>query len=217
LIVKRDLVGARMEAPRPSRKRTAILDAAADLFLEQGYARASMDAVAARARVSKQTVYAHFGTKEALFLAMARHLTGDAVARHRARVDDGLAGDDPAAALAAFARALLGIVLTPRLMRLRRLAIAEAERFPGFGDTVFATGPGSSIARLAEAIAAWHAAGRLNAPDAPRAGAMFNWMVMGGPTSAAMLRPAQVSTPEDDAHVAECVRVFLAAYGPEAR
>lgn len=201
-----------MNAPRASRKRSAILDAAAELFLDQGYDRASMDAVATRADVSKQTVYAHFGTKEALFLAMARHLTGDAVARHRTRVDDGLESDDPAVALAGFARELLAIVLTPRLMRLRRLAIAEAERFPELGETVFATGPGNAIERLAQAIAAWHEAGQLAAPDPVRAGAMFNWMVMGGPTSEQMLRPSR-ATNDAEVHVAECVRVFLAAYG----
>lgn len=48
-------------------KRRAILDAAAEIFGEQGYERASIDAIAAQAGVSKPTVYNHFGTKEQLF------------------------------------------------------------------------------------------------------------------------------------------------------
>jgi len=49
-------------------KRTAILEAAKTLFTELGYDGASMDAIAARAGVSKLTVYSHFGDKQNLFI-----------------------------------------------------------------------------------------------------------------------------------------------------
>jgi TetR/AcrR family transcriptional regulator, mexJK operon transcriptional repressor len=48
-------------------KRRAILEAAAELFGELGFERASVDAIAAKANVSKPTIYSHFGTKEQLF------------------------------------------------------------------------------------------------------------------------------------------------------
>lgn len=51
-------------------KRGSILDAAVELFLELGFDQTSMDAVAARAGVSKTTVYAHFGDKLELFRAV---------------------------------------------------------------------------------------------------------------------------------------------------
>ena len=44
----------------------AALWGRAKVFLEAGYENASMDAVAAAAEVSKQTVYRHFGSKDAL-------------------------------------------------------------------------------------------------------------------------------------------------------
>ncbi len=50
--------------------RAAVVDAAADLFARQGYARTSLEQVAAAARVSKGTVYGHFDGKEALFQAV---------------------------------------------------------------------------------------------------------------------------------------------------
>ena len=53
-------------------KRDAILEAAARVFFESGYAAASMDEIAREAGVSKQTVYSHFGAKEALFGAFIR-------------------------------------------------------------------------------------------------------------------------------------------------
>ncbi len=49
-----------------SQKRNAILDAAIDVFIENGYERASMDLIATAANSSKRTVYNHFPSKEAL-------------------------------------------------------------------------------------------------------------------------------------------------------
>jgi AcrR family transcriptional regulator len=48
-------------------KRRVILDAAAPIFGDEGYERASVDAIAARAGVSKPTIYSYFGGKVELF------------------------------------------------------------------------------------------------------------------------------------------------------
>ncbi|MDT4904551.1 MAG: hypothetical protein QOF92_2500 [Pseudonocardiales bacterium] len=48
-------------------KRRLILDAAAPIFGDEGYERASVDAIAAAAGVSKPTVYSYFGGKQQLF------------------------------------------------------------------------------------------------------------------------------------------------------
>src|ERR1700761_5661204 len=65
------------------RKRIAIVGAAIEEFLAAGYDATSMDRIAARASVSKRTVYNHFPSKEALFAAILHQLwdasqTGDA-------------------------------------------------------------------------------------------------------------------------------------------
>src|SRR5438045_3350559 len=54
----------------PERRRPLVLDAAFAVFLERGYAAASMDAIAERAGVTKPVVYACFESKEALFAAL---------------------------------------------------------------------------------------------------------------------------------------------------
>jgi AcrR family transcriptional regulator len=59
--------------PRSEKARTAVLDAAADLLLERGLAAVSMDAVAARAEVSKATIYRWWPTKETLALDALYH------------------------------------------------------------------------------------------------------------------------------------------------
>lgn len=205
--------------PRPARRADIpgrILAAAQDVFLAQGYGAASMDAVAARAGVSKQTVYAHFGAKEALFVAMARAMTDAAIAAQAAAVPEPEPDTDVALWLAGHARQQLETARNWPLMQLRRIAIAEAARFPDVGAAVHAAGPARAIARLAGIIEGWHRAGRLNAPDAARAAAVFNWLIMGGPTTEAMLlgRTQMQDPGKAGVHVSECVRVFLAAYGP---
>jgi len=60
-------------------KRRAIMDAAAQAFLREGYTRASVDAIAAAAGVSKQTVYNHFGDKERLLVAVTAAIQGEVV------------------------------------------------------------------------------------------------------------------------------------------
>jgi len=56
------------------RKHAAIIAAAIEEFRDKGFKAASMDSLAARAQVSKRTVYNHFASKEILFQAIAQQL-----------------------------------------------------------------------------------------------------------------------------------------------
>lgn len=56
------------------RKRSAVIEAAIDEFRLAGYETTSMDRIAARAGVSKRTVYNHFPSKEVLFAEILHHL-----------------------------------------------------------------------------------------------------------------------------------------------
>ena len=71
-------VKRRYDSPRRTEQaratRQAILDAAQELFLSRGYALASIDAIAARARVARQTVYDNFGDKAALLCAVGERI-----------------------------------------------------------------------------------------------------------------------------------------------
>ena len=60
------------DSSRSARKRRAILDAATEIFLRTGYLGTNMDEIAALSEVSKQTVYKHFSSKEALFVESAQ-------------------------------------------------------------------------------------------------------------------------------------------------
>lgn len=200
---------------RTTRKRQSILAAATELFLQRGFLATNMDEVAAIASVSKQTVYTHFGTKEALFLEIVTGMTGEAGDELEGQVADPVDGRPIEGFLLEFAEQQLAIVMTPRLMQLRRLVIGEAERFPELGKRLHAKGPGRSIARLTKALAHYSESGDVEAEDLRAAASFFNWLVMGEPVNDAMLLGdgAISDAVALRAHAKESVRIFLAAYG----
>lgn len=90
---------------RSERKRTAMLDAAQALFLTEGYERTSVDAIAARAEVSKRTVYDHFGDKQRVYFAVVDRVAAALMTSLRAAVAEELPdGCDLAPSLLAFVR-----------------------------------------------------------------------------------------------------------------
>ncbi|MFI0419287.1 TetR/AcrR family transcriptional regulator [Spongiactinospora sp. 9N601] len=89
---------------RSEGKRADILTAATALFVSDGYELTSVDAIAARAKVSKRTVYDHFGDKQALFQSVLVRVNEAVVATVRAAIDQELTeGRDLREALTAFA------------------------------------------------------------------------------------------------------------------
>ncbi len=204
---------------RMSRSRERIFAAAEEVFLQHGYLGTNMDTVAEAAGVSKQTVYARFTSKEALFLQVVDRMTGGAAHQIGEDMADDFAGVLAQDFFLKVAQDQLGVVMTPRLMRLRRMVIAEVDRFPTLGQALWDNGPQRSITRITTAIRHYCATGDLAVPDPALAAAHFNWLVMGGPTSAAMFLGDR-GLPSQEAltrHANECVRIFLAAYQAQRR
>ena len=107
--------------------RTHMLHAAKAVFLESGFERASMDRIAAHAGTTKRTLYAHFVRKEDLFLAVF-DLVLDLQLDHLREPAD--YAPDVEQALVLFCARFLETILSSKPLRLFRLAITEAERFP---------------------------------------------------------------------------------------
>ena len=104
-----------------------ILYVAKDVFLEIGFERASMDVIASRAGTSKRTLYAHFESKEKLYLTVIDMVRGLVVRKLK------MPGDYPGNSqevLVTFCGRFLEILLYARTIRMCRLSIAEAARFP---------------------------------------------------------------------------------------
>jgi TetR/AcrR family transcriptional repressor of mexJK operon len=203
------------EQGRSARKRRAILDAATEVFLQKGYLATNMDEIAALAAVSKQTVYKNFPGKETLFVEIVRSVTDRASDRVHSEMPDLAEGEDIAEYLRRYAYRQLTIVLTPRVMQLRRLVIGEVGRFPKLARALFDGGPRRAMAAMAVLFERLADRGLLAIDDPAVAASQFNWLIMGEPLNRAMLlgdqaipKPAELRR-----HAAAGVRVFLASYG----
>ena len=204
---------------RIKRSMDKILAAAEGVFLDQGFLGANMDAVAKLAGVSKQTVYAHYKSKEALFIHVVEHMTSDAAHAIGEDVEDNFEGVGADDFLTRVAIDQCQVVMTPRLMRLRRMVIGEVDRFPELGHSLYENGPMRAIRRLATAIAHYAGMRELNCTDPKSAAVTLNWLIMGGPTNAAMMLGDSgiPSRSELEAHARESVRIFLTSFGPHSK
>lgn len=125
-------------ARRGGELREHILWTAKDVFLEMGFERASMDVVAERAATSKRSLYAHYESKDKLFVAVidlvkGLYLDGLKTPEHY--------DDDPAEAVVLFCGRFLQLMLYRAALQGCRLFIAETDTFPeaaaGYYDAIF--------------------------------------------------------------------------------
>lgn len=200
--------------PTSVRKRTAVLAAAEEAFLATGYDAVTMDQIADRSGVAKQTVYAYFGSKEGLFVELVTSMTREAGDRVHQDPPHAETIDDVRLALENHLTRQLDIVLTPRLLQLRRLVIGEVARFPALARALAMHGPHRAIGIIAEQLRAYADRGLLRVPDEAVAAAQLNWLVMGEPMNDAMLLGDEAVPPATArrAHVRRCVDLFLAAH-----
>jgi TetR/AcrR family transcriptional regulator, mexJK operon transcriptional repressor len=141
-----------------------ILDAATDLFFEQGYERVTVDAIVAKAGGSKSNVYKHFGGKEGLLFAVVER---ESAALRKPLDELDVAGLPIESALKLIARVFLSIIYADKTIALHRLVIAESGRFPDLASIFLAKGPDGSTAAVARLFKAWQRSGVLIAsPDA---------------------------------------------------
>jgi TetR/AcrR family transcriptional regulator, mexJK operon transcriptional repressor len=209
-------VGA--EEGRTARKRRAILSAATDVFLQHGYLGASMDEVAAKAAVSKQTVYKQFEDKQHLFTEIVLGTTTqvvDGFARTYANTLE--EATDVREAFRVVARRFLDTLLQPDVLRLRRLVVAEADRFPEISGTWFEGAFHRSIVLLGESMTRLAERGMLRElADPTLAAYQFAGLVMYKPMNQAMFAgTAARLDAEELEHIADrAAEVFVAAYGP---
>ncbi len=123
-----------LKAHQEARRRQsveALLEAAADLFVAQGYAQTSMAQLAKAAGVSPATLYKAFDSKEALFRAMVEREL------HRARepFEQGVPVFTTAREAGLFiATRLKQVMSDPRILGLTWLAMAEGRHFPELAD-----------------------------------------------------------------------------------
>lgn len=195
------------------RKTEAILDAAQSAFAERGFG-ASLEDIARRAQVSRQTIYNHFGAK----LDLLRMLIERRRETLTALLEAPGAHDRLEETLVAYGRRLIGLYQEKRSTDLMRLAIAASSEQPEIGRLIYEAGARAGKRALAAYIAREAQEGRLDAGDAEQAAEMFSAMVLGQiPLRSFLNAHEPLSAEAIAAKAAEAVRRFLRAYPAKAQ
>lgn len=197
-------------------KARQILDGARSAFHELGYEGASVDEIARRARVSKPTVYSHFGDKRAVFTAFMRRACEEQ-ARRIFEVEVVEAGGvEPA--LRRVARHYVAFLHSPFAQDIFRSVVAEARRFPEIGRVFLESGPGLGARRLAGLLAQGVAQGELLIDDLDLAAHQLIELCKADLFYQRLLTEAPPPAEAEIARVADqAVTTFLKAYGRTAR
>jgi len=189
---------------RQAEKRAALLDAAQIVFLAEGYAGTSMQAVAARAGVSKMTLYRHFTDKEELFLAMFfEHCMRS---RDRQAVEPAREVPQAIAALEEFARGFVRAFTDPGMLALFRMLIGETGRFPQLGKTFYDHGPRQEIADIEVILS-----GLLPPPEVRGRAQAFFYLALGDAYHRLLLGcfPEESTAAALEAQIREAARLVL--------
>ncbi len=148
--------------PRQQLRRETILQIARDMFVSEGYAAASMSAIAARLGGSKGTLYNYFASKEELFAAvMTDHFERVRELMKNLALEPG----DIATRMRTFGYRFLKLILSEDYLGLYRLVTAEAARFPEIGAAFNAAGMSANKQDVADFFAQQIAAGALRQAD----------------------------------------------------
>ena len=190
----------------PQENRERVLRAATSSFLARGYA-SSVDDIARRAGVAKQTVYAHFPSKDALFKEVAHDLT------RRVLVE--LEGDpqDLRAGLVRFAIAYRERVLSAQGIATFRTVVPEIPRFRALARSMYAASAGQMVRQLATYLVRAMDAARLRRDDPQFAAELLLGMLV-GQDRIKRLFGVEARNGSDAARSTHIIDCFLRAYQP---
>lgn len=190
-------------------KRDVILNNARDLFLAHGFDGTSIDRIAESARVSRQTIYNNFESKEALFRELAGALADHVV---QPLLDEEPHSDDIEVTLTALAERGLPLAVLPESLALHRLVVAEAPKFPDVARQIYENGPARAAKALAAYLKMQDERGVLDIKDPELAAEHFFGMLLGHRQFRALLGVEERRDLSDTERAAELARAFIRAY-----
>lgn len=191
----------------PTDSRSRLIQAATDAFIEDGY-RASVEQIATRAGVARQTLYNHFASKDDLFREVIKQVTA-ALLIH---LDD--SSDRLRERLLRFGIAFRSKALSAEGLGFYRALLAEATRQPKITNDFYNAGPARTAARLREVLTAAMARGEIRNDDPEFATTMLLSMLVGAERSHCLLT-GEVPPEQDPAQVALIIDSYLRAFAPE--
>lgn len=207
------MIDAKPRSDRDAR-REAILDVAAEVFLEEGYDATSMSTIASKVGGSKSTLYNYFKSKEELFVAHVERYCGWLGSEMFQLLDEEVG--DLRAALTRLGRRYVTNVMSERNMRHFRLIATASERSPDIGRTFYEVGPLRGARLLGGFLARMKLEGRIEIEDPIVAAHQFIALCQNRMLKARLVNYIGEPTPaEVDAEVATAVATFMAAFGPK--
>ncbi|MEP7023672.1 MAG: TetR/AcrR family transcriptional regulator [Actinomycetota bacterium] len=209
------------ESPRrrgrpPGTGGAGLLAIAREQFVSHGFRGATMDAIAARAKISKQTLYGSYPSKDELYSAVVRDWVDqgyDAMRPHTlalldaARIRDGLHR---------LATVLQAAVLSPPVLQMRTLVAAEADAFPDVAADYVTRSWDRNLGMLAETLSTLASRRQLAISDPEAAAEQFVWLVLGAPLNRLSLQGTAhgYSAARLQAIADEAVVTFMSRYEP---
>jgi AcrR family transcriptional regulator len=189
-----------------------LREAAIEAFVDNGFEGTTMEAVAAAAGITKRTLYAKYADKQALFAAVIPRTLADMPFLGVAiEVPDG----DLTNSLCQLARQIIERLVDPTAVRLRRLAMLEADRIAELDPVEGADMWSTSLLSIVHLLATHAEAGEIVADDLEVAADLFLAMVAGSPTVWADFGLFR-STEELERHIARAVDLFLSGILPRS-
>ena len=177
-------VPRRRNAGRPPVKlaelrQAELLDRALDMFLDRGFELTTMESIAASLKMTKRTIYVHYGDKATLFKAAVEQ----AIQRWAVPVETlhALETSDLEATLLAVTRKLVASGATPEGIKLSRILNSESYRFPEFVVAVYMQITMQHVDFLVDLFARHQAAGEISVGQLRHAAFAFLSMAVGGP------------------------------------
>lgn len=209
------------DGPRPRRthggrdRRAQILEAAAGVFIRDGFVRGSVDAIAAEANVAKQTVYNHFGDRETLVIKVVESAMDPLAAQFGTVVNETIAAHDCAdveAQFVDFGRRWVRLMLCDDTAALRWRILADAPLEESLRVALRGIDQEASIRAIAKQLALLDRAGRLCVPDAEVAARQLRALLIGE----AQLQSVFGQLPLDEGTIAAVtdrgISMFMRAY-----
>jgi len=188
--------------------RSRIIQAATDVFVEEGY-RASIDRVAARAGVARQTLYNHFACKEDLFAEVVSHATTSLLITLEGE------GYTLRERLLRFGLAYRSKLLSAEGLGFYRVVVAEATRLPDLVKNFYRTGPTQTASRLSGILQQAMKRNELRQDDPAFASTMLLSMLVGNDRSRYLCSGEPPPEPEP-VLVAKIIDCYLCAFAPKS-
>jgi AcrR family transcriptional regulator len=194
---------------RREERRRAILRCARASIMKHGYAGTTMSGIAAALGGSKTTLWSYFPTKEAVFGAVIDEEIGRFREELLGIFDLSGSVEDT---LRRFCTALLTKILQPDTIRLHRVIIGEAERFPEIGRIFYEHAPKQTQERLAAYLNEAMRRGELREADPLLAARQLTMLIQ--PSFMLQLWKVNVGRIDASSEAATAVDTFLRAYAP---